>query len=90
MTVQIDIPLFLRHLTGGVTVASVNGSNVGDCLNFLVAQFPETRGLLFKKDGKLLDHIDVHINGMTAYPEELSRRVDDGDEISILYLMSGG
>lgn len=90
MTVQIDIPLFLRHCTNGVIVANVNGNTVGDCLNYFVEQYLGAKQLLFNRDGKLLGHIEIHVNGVTTYPEELARRVNNGDEISILYLMSGG
>lgn len=90
MSVQIDIPLFLRQLTNGVKVANVNGSTVGDCLTYFVEQFPSTKKFLFDRNGELLGHIDVYVNGVNSYPEELTKRVNNGDEISILYLIGGG
>lgn len=90
MSVQIKISLFLQRLTNGVTVAKVNGSTVGDCLNHFVEQFPGTKELLFDKDGKLLAYLDVYVNGRSTYPEELTKQVNNGDEISFLYLITGG
>jgi molybdopterin converting factor small subunit len=90
MSVQINIPLFLQHLTNGVTVAKVNGSTVGDCLNHFIEQFPSTKEVLFDKDGKMLAHLDVYVNGRSSYPEELMKQVNHGDEISFLYLITGG
>jgi len=90
MSVQINIPIFLQHLTNGLTVAKVKGSTVGDCLDHFVEQFPGVKELLFRKNGKLLPHLDVYLNGKSTFPEELSKEVNDGDEISFLYLITGG
>lgn len=89
MSVRIEIPPLLRHYTRGLT-AEVNGSTVGDCLNYFVIQYPGTRKRLFDKNGKLLRYVEIYINGETTYPEELTRTVNNGDEISIVYLISGG
>jgi len=90
MSVQIDIPPLLRHLTDGATTAQVKGSTVGDCLNDFIKQYPKTRRLLFDKDGKLVRYVEVYINKATAYPEELTKPVNEGDEISLVYVISGG
>jgi len=90
MSVQIDIPPFLRHLTDDATATKVKGSTVGDCLNDFVKQYPKTKRLLFNKNAKLLRYVEVYVNGETTYPEELTKRVKDGDAIAIVYLISGG
>lgn len=90
MTVRIEIPPLLRHHTNGVTTAEVGGSTVGDSLNNFVRQYPGTKKRLFGKNGKLLRYVEIYVNGETTYPEELARPVKDGDEISIVYLISGG
>ncbi len=90
MTVRIDVPVFLRRLTDGATVANVNGATVGDCLHRFAELFPGSEELLFDSEGKLLGYIDVHVNGASAYPEDLAKPVHDGDEISFVYLMMGG
>jgi len=90
MSVRIDIPPLLRHLADGAQTASVRGKTVGDCLNDFVKQYPETRRLLFDKDGKLVRYVEVFVNKVTAYPDELAKPVNDGDEISLVYVISGG
>jgi MoaD family protein len=90
VSIRIDIPPFLRHLTDDATETKVKGSTVGDCLNDFVQQYPKTKRLLFNKNGKLLRYVEVFVNGETTYPEELIKRVKDGDEIAIVYLISGG
>jgi len=45
---------------------------------------------IFERKGKLLQQVEIFINGKTASPNELAAPVKDGDEISILMLLSGG
>lgn len=68
----------------------VGGENVGQCLADLVKQYPNIHENIFDLRGKLLKHIEIFINGKTASPEELTAPVSDGDELSILMLLSGG
>ncbi len=90
MNVQIEVPPFLRHLTGDMTVVSVNGTTVGECVGHFVERFPQTEKLLFDENGKLLGQIDIYVNGVSSFPEELARIVKNGDQIYILQLISGG
>ena len=90
MGVEIHIPQFLHHLTGDVKVAVVNGGTVGECLKDLVTQFPQLTALLLTKNGRLLKYLDVYINGESAYPEELAKPVNDGDELHIVKVIVGG
>ena len=90
MSVEINIPQFLQHLTNDMKVADVNGRTVGECLGDLAKKFPQLDALLFTKNGKLLKHLDVYINGESAYPEELAKPVNDGDELHIINAIVGG
>jgi molybdopterin synthase sulfur carrier subunit len=90
MSVQIDIPPFLRDITDDAKMVNVSGDTVGECLENFIEQFPESKDFLFDKDGKLLKYLDVYVNGKSAYPEELTKKVNNGDKISILYLIIGG
>ena len=90
MSIQIDIPQFLQHLTNGVKVAKANGNTVGDCLADLVRHFPQTKELLFDKNGKLLKYVEVSVNGVSTYPQELTKPVKDGDVIYIFHAIAGG
>jgi len=90
MGARIEIPPFLLHLTHGMRAAEVDGATVGECLHHLVMQFPGAADLLFDKIGKLHGHIDLFLNGVSTFPEELAKPVSDGDRISMLYLIDGG
>jgi molybdopterin synthase sulfur carrier subunit len=90
MSVQINIPQFLHHLSGGVSVVNVEGKTVGECLDHLIEEFPQLRESLFGEEGKLLNLLNVYVNGESSYPEELARPVKDGDRLDIMYTLVGG
>ncbi len=90
MSVKITIPPFLRHLTGGLAAANVNGITVGDCLADLISQFPELGEQFLNKDGELHEYIDIYVNGETTFPMGLAKVVADKDEIFILNVIAGG
>ncbi|MFC2020691.1 MoaD/ThiS family protein [Chloroflexota bacterium] len=90
MSVRININSSLTYLTDGEKLVEVDGSSVGQCLEQLVARFPELRGWLYRKDGKLNNFIDIFVNMESAYPEELAKPVKDGDTLDIIALIAGG
>ena len=87
---KVNVPPGLQHFTNNQDVVEVNGSTVGECLNQLTDQFPGLIDELFDKDRTVLYFIDIYINGETSYPEELTKPVKDGDELTILLLLGGG
>lgn len=90
MSVKINIHPFLSQHTNDQDVVEVNGSTVGQCLEQLVALFPELRQWLFEKDSKLNRLVEIYVNMESSYPEELAKPVKDGDELHILVIISGG
>ena len=90
MSVKINVRPGMQHLTSDQDVVEVNGSTVGECLNQLIEQFPAIKDELFDEDGKVLNYIDIYVNGKSSYPEELVKPVKDGDELYILRAIGGG
>jgi molybdopterin converting factor small subunit len=90
VSVKINVHYFLPHLTNDQDVVEVKGSTISQCLEQLVARFPKAREWLFGKDGNLSNLIDVYVNQESAYPDGLTKPVKDGDEISIIMMISGG
>ena len=92
MSIKINIHPIFYHLTNDQTVVEVDGNakTVGQCLDQLVARFPEIEKGLFEKKGKLLNYVDIYVNGESAYPEELAKPVKDGDELYLVVIIAGG
>jgi len=90
MSVRINLPSILHSFTNNQAVVEVNGSTVGECLNELVRQFPRLKPMMFNKQGKLLNSIDIYVNQESSYPEELAKPVKDRDELHITLMIAGG
>jgi len=90
VSVKIHIHPFLSQHTNNQDVVEVNGSTVGQCLEQVVARFPELKQWLFEKDGKLNRLVEIYVNMESSYPEELAKPVKDGDELHIIIIISGG
>ena len=96
--IKIKIPLsYVQSFTDDtdfvqltLDVVEVSGSTVGECLNHLVKQFPGMKKQLFTNNGNLFENIIISINGESAYPEQLAKPVKDGDELNIVFIISGG
>jgi len=90
MPVRVHIHTTHRQFTNGLEVVSVEGNTVGECLRHLVQQYPGMEKALFAKKDKLLNVVEVFVNHATAYPNELTKPVNDGDEIALLVMLAGG
>ena len=90
MSIKVNIHPVLQHYTNDRDVAEVNGTTVGECLNDLVKQFPGIERGLFNKQGRLLNYVDIYVNLQSAFPEELTKPVKDGDEIQLVMMIAGG
>jgi len=80
----------MQSFTNNMRVVEVKGSTVGECLSHLVKQFPTIKKQLFSKKGSLFENIIISINGESAYPEQLTKPVKDGDKLNIMFVIGGG
>lgn len=90
MSIKVNIHKTHRTYTDGLEVVEVKGKTVGECLEHLVQQYPGMKEGLFDKKGKLLNVVEVYVNNESAYPEELAKSVNEGDEIHLILMLSGG
>ncbi len=90
MGVQIYIHTSQFPLTNGKEVVEVEGNTVRKCLENLIGKYPKMEKGLFEKKGKLHPFVEIYINMETAYPDELSKPVKDGDKIHIILMLAGG
>ena len=90
MSVKIIIPSFLQHLTNNRESVEVKGSSLGECLTNLTGLFPDVEPALFTKNGKLHDEVGLFVNGRDTLGEGLTRPVEDGDDVVLVYILGGG
>jgi len=90
MSVKVHVHTTHRQFTNGLEVVEVKGNTVGECLNQLIKQFSGMEKALFSKKDKLLNNVEVYVNHVSAYPNELVKLVKDGDEIHLVIMLAGG
>lgn len=90
MTIKINIPALWWYLTSDVRVVYVIGYTVSECLNSLIGQYPQLEEFLFDRRHELLGYIEIFLNGESTYPKEMTREVNDGDELNISSVIAGG
>ena len=91
MAVEVKIPTVLRAQVDGNASVSVDGANVGEVFEALVARFPGLRGNLLGDDGGMHKFVNVFVNDDDIrYLDRLDTKLSDGDEIAILPAVAGG
>jgi molybdopterin converting factor small subunit len=90
MSVKVHLHLTLRQHTNGQEIVEAEGATVGECLKDIIKRFPAMESALFDKKGKLNNIVEIYLNLQSAYPDELAKRVKDGDEIHVTLMLSGG
>lgn len=90
MTVKIRLHPYIRKFTHGQQLVEVVGQTVGECIDDLETKFPGIREAICDEQGKLLTFYDIYVNSESSYPEELTKQVKDGDELTIVTVIDGG
>ncbi len=87
----VRIPPVLRPSVGGEREVQAAGEKVGEVLDALAAEHPETRGQLFGDGGELNRYVNVYLNDEDVRVlDGLDTAVADGDTLVILPAMAGG
>ena len=87
----VRIPPVLRARTGGEAEVSAAGDTIGDVLEALAAEHPDTREQLFAGDGELNRYVNVYLNDEDVRVlDGLCTAVADADTVVILPAMAGG
>lgn len=88
MAVKVAVHPFLNN--GRELEVEVTGNTVGECLKELIKLHPQIKEKLFDKNGKIKGYIDILVNSKSAYPDELSYPVKEGDVINLIVFLAGG
>jgi sulfur-carrier protein len=85
------IPQVLRSAVGGQKQVQLDGGNVRELVDALVAKFPALRQQLLTEDGDLNKFVNVYVNGQDVrYLNGLDTPVAERDEVRLLPAMAGG
>ena len=87
----VKIPPVLRPSVSGMSELELEGGTVGEILNALAAEHPETGNQLFAGDGELNRYVNVYVNDEDVRVQQgLETGVKQGDTVVILPAMAGG
>lgn len=90
MSIKITIPQLLREYTKSQGIVEVNGNTVGECLDDLIRQYPDTKRWLFDRNGVLLVLIRINEDETIRHRKGLNKPVKNGDELYIFNILGGG
>jgi adenylyltransferase/sulfurtransferase len=91
MSVRVLIPTPLRAFTGQQAEVQLDGQNVGELLENLVARHGELRQHLFGADGKLRSFVNVYVNDHDIrYLKREQTPIGESDTLSIIPSVAGG
>jgi len=91
MSLKLTIPTALRRFTKDADVADVEPGTVREIIARLDEAYPGFRERLCEDDDKLRRFINVYLDGEDIrFLNNLSTRVPDGAELSIVLAIAGG
>jgi molybdopterin converting factor small subunit len=90
MDVTIKIAALFRKFTNGQEFVKVAGNSPIECLHELEARFPKIRRWLYDKQGKLRPQIWFFVNGQKISADEMTKPLNNGDELFFVLAISGG
>ncbi len=90
MSVTIKLHPYLKQFTGGSDTIQVTGKTVSECIKDLERRYPAVSQGLRDEKGVFHDYWEIYINSASAYPDEMSKPVKDGDEIALIIVVGGG
>ena len=87
----VKIPPVLRSQTGGEAQVAADGATVGEVLNSLADNHPDTEAQLFSPERELNRYVNVYLNDEDVRVlDGLDTTVGDSDTLVILPAMAGG
>ena len=85
MSVILWLSANLCRLAKGKEGFEVDGETTGECINDLVTIVPAMRGTILL-GSRLSPNVQVEVNKQSVDEEErLTKKVNDGDEIRVMY-----
>ena len=91
MSLKLTIPTALRRLTGNADVVEVEPGTIREIIDRLDEYYSGFRNRVCEDDGKLRRFINNYVDGEDIrFLDNLSTRVPDGSELSIVLAIAGG
>jgi molybdopterin converting factor small subunit len=91
MSIKVKISPLLREYSAIPDTLEVTGNTVGQCLDDLIRQYPESGDWLFDQNGLLRVLVSINNVETVAFDKEgLGRILKADDELQIFAVIGGG
>ena len=91
MAVTIKIPAPFQRLTGSQSEIKLEGADVKELISNLEKGFPDIKGRVYDKAGKIHKFINIYVNDDSIrFLRGVETELKEGDEISIILAIAGG
>jgi molybdopterin synthase sulfur carrier subunit len=91
MSLKLTIPTPLRRITKDADVVEVEAGTVKEIISRLDESYPGFRSRVCEEEDKLRRFINIYVDGEDIrFLDNLSTRVPDGAELSIILAIAGG
>ena len=91
MSLKLTIPTALRRVTGDADIVEVEPGTVREIIGHLDETYPGFRARVCEDDEKLRRFINIYVDGEDIrFLDNLSTRVEDGAELSLILAIAGG
>ncbi len=86
MGIKLEVPLVLQKITNNQKIVEVQGRTVRECLDDLIRQFPDSKEWFDENNPAVW----IALNQDLVNLNEMSKRVKEGDTLSLILLIGGG
>jgi molybdopterin converting factor small subunit len=90
MSATIELSSIFSRYTDNNLSIPVEGKTLKECIDELAKKYPDMKRLILDKEGRLVHSYDIYVNGESSYPLEMSKKVQDGDKINLVFIIQGG
>ena len=90
MSVKVNLTPYFHDITKKNVALEAHGNTVQEVIEDIDRKYPGFKKECIDEQGRLHGFLEIYINQESAFPDELKRKVNDNDEITILTVIGGG
>jgi len=90
MSIKVNLTPYFHEIPKNNVGLEANGHTVQEVIEDIDKKYPGFKKECIDEQGKLYSFLEIYINQESAFPDELKRKVNDSDEITILTVIGGG
>ena len=90
MSIKVNLTPYFRDVVNKNDSLEANGHTIREVIEDIDRRYPGFKRECIDEEGHVHSFLEIYINQESAFPDELNRKVNDNDEITILTVIGGG